>query len=219
VDKKDKNKNQNKMKLNLKGKKALITGGSKGIGLSIKKTLENEGAKVISWSRSEGIDFDLGIPLENMLQLKNIDILINNFGGGGTWKWEDAKDVMDRNYGLTQLLTRYFLKHKRKWGRVITIASIFGKEKGPNPEFVAAKAAQIGYMKSMAGTIKGTTFNTICPGIINTTKSNKKAAKKMKMTLGKPEDIANIVTFLCSDKTNHINGSSISVDGGDSHVV
>ena len=116
------------MELKLKGKRAIITGASRGIGLAIKKALEAEGVECISWSRSEGIDFEFGIPLQNIMQLNDIDILINNFGGGGTWKWEDATEIMDRNYGLTQLLTRKFLKNKTE-GRVITIASLYGKEK------------------------------------------------------------------------------------------
>ncbi len=204
------------MNLNLKGKKALITGGSKGIGLAIKKALEAESVECISWSRTEGVDFDFGIPLQNIMQLNDIDILINNFGGGGTWKWEDASQVMDRNYGLTQLLTRYFIKNKTD-GRVITIASFYGKEKGPNPEFTAAKAAQIGFMKSLAGKCAGITFNTICPGIISTTESNCKFAIENDLQLGEPEDVTGIVTFLCSDKAKHINGACITVDGGDTH--
>ena len=65
------------MDLKLKGKKALITGGSKGIGLAIKKALEKEGVKVISWSRSEGVDVMKDIP-----EIPKADILINNVGGG-----------------------------------------------------------------------------------------------------------------------------------------
>lgn len=202
------------MQLNLKGKKALITGGSKGIGLAIKKALEKEGVKVISWSRSEGVDFDEGISLQYWTQLNNIDILVNNFGGGGTWHYNDALEVIARNYGITQILTRAFLEKKKKWGRVITIGSIYGKEKGHNPEFTAAKAAQIAFMKSLAGKHKGITFNTICPGHIDV---GKKFPDKPKV-IGKPEDVANIVTFLCSDLAKHINGACITVDGGASHA-
>jgi 3-oxoacyl-[acyl-carrier protein] reductase len=205
------------MELNLKGKKALITGGSKGIGLAIKKALEKEGIKVISWSRSEGQDLMKGIDLINYGDLLNADILINNVGGMGTCLEEDAEDCMFKNYRLTQMLTDLYLKIKREWGRVITISSIYGKEKGPNPYFTAAKAAQIAYMKSLAGQYKGITFNVICPGCINTKESIKEYAQQNNMTLGEPEDVANIVAFLCSDLAKHINGAVITVDGGDSH--
>ena len=67
------------MEFGLKGKRALVTGGSKGIGLAIKKALENEGVEVISWSRSEGVDLQLGCP-----EIPQVDFLINNVGGGGS---------------------------------------------------------------------------------------------------------------------------------------
>lgn len=202
------------MELKLKGKKALVTGGSKGIGLAIKKALEAEGVEVISWSRSEGVDFDLGLSLTNFLQIDKIDILINNFGGGGTWKWEDARKVMDRNYGLMQILTRKFCDTFREWGRVVTISSIYGKEKGQNPEFAAAKAAQIAFMKSMILPLSNITFNTICPGHIDVGKEFPDEPE----VIGQPEDVADIVTFLCSDLAKHINGACITVDGGESHA-
>jgi 3-oxoacyl-[acyl-carrier protein] reductase len=208
------------MNLNLKGKKAVVTGGSHGIGLAIKKSLEAEGVEVISWSRTEGQDLmKLGIPMQDYDYLKKCDILINNLGGMGTCKFEDYSDCMKKNYGIMSILTEYFLKDRKRWGRVITISSFYGKEKGPNPWFTATKAAQIAYIKSQAGKYKDVTLNVICPGIINTKESNKQFAKDNKLTLGEPEDVANIVTFLCSDLAKHINGACITVDGGDSHSL
>jgi 3-oxoacyl-[acyl-carrier protein] reductase len=154
------------------------------------------------------------LDLQHYEQLKEADILINNVGGRGTWRSEDAGKTMWINYGVTKELTETFLKaRKRKGGRVITIASIYGKEKGPNPYFTAAKSAQIAYMKSMAGKVKGYTFNTICPGHIDV---GKKFPDKPKV-IGKPEDVANLVVYLCSNKANHINGACITCDGGVSH--
>ena len=192
------------MELNLKGKKALVTGGSKGIGLAIKKALEAEGVEVISWSRSEGVDFDIGIPLQEAIKLKDVSIIINNFGGGGTWKYKDARKVMDRNYGLTQFLTRGWLEYKKKWGRVITISSIYGAYPGHNPEFAAAKSAQIIFMKSLASKYKGITFNCISPSEVADAGTPKKVELKSK-------DIANLVTFLCSDKAKFIDGQNIVI--------
>lgn len=206
------------MDLGLKGKFVLITGGSKGIGLAIKNKLMEEGAYCIDISRYSGFDL---LKDENVFKvtemLDDVDILINNYGGGGTWKSGDLYDVMAKNLGVTAILTNAFLKRKKKWGRIITIGSIYGKEKGPNVGFATAKVAQIAFMKGLAGSYPGTTFNTVCPGCINTKKEIRKYAKKNKMTLGEPEDVANIVTFLCSDNAKHINGACITVDGGDSH--
>lgn len=203
------------MELNLEGKTALITGGSRGIGLAIKKTLEKEGIKVISVSRAEG--YDLGkINYRNIRQVcemvKDVDILINNFGGGGTWK-KDWEEVMHRNIGLTIQLTKSYLLKPRNWGRVVTISSIYGKEKGHNPIFTSSKSAQIAYMKSLAGTYKNITFNCIAPGYIDV---NKPFPSNPKI-IGKPDDVANLVTFLCSPLASHINGACITCDGGESH--
>jgi len=205
------------MNLDLEGKKVLVTGGTRGIGKAIKQALQQEGADVYDFSKTtnvdlmthEGIDF----ACKYMYQF---DILINNVGGCGTCEYPDWRIAMEKNYGITNQLTMAYLMTKRKWGRVITISSFYGKEKGPNPWFTATKAAQIAYMKSLAGKYKGITFNTICPGIINTTKSNKQFAMRNNLQLGEPEDIANIVTFLCSPLASHINGACITVDGGDS---
>src|SRR3990167_1310268 len=202
------------MELNLRGKKCLISGGSRGIGLAIKKALEKEGVEVISWSRSEGVDL-----MQEVVPIPEIDFLIYNAGGGGTWTNE--RDQMEINYFamlecIHQILGRKHIK------RVITISSIYGKEKGHNPGFTASKASQIAYMKSLAGRYKGVTFNTICPGYIDVGKPFHKDAPinymiKQKSKIGKPEDVANLVVFLCSDKSSHINGATITVDGEESH--
>ena len=200
------------MELNLKGKKALITGGSKGIGLAIKKALEAEGVECISWSRSEGVDL---MKLKELPKnLPDIDILINNVGGCGTATLEESGICMNKNWGIMLMMTEAFLQLNKNWGRVITISSIYGKEKGHNPYFTAAKAAQIAYMKSLAGKYLNCTFNTICPGHIDV---GKPMPYKPEI-IGKPEDVADIVVFLCSDRASHIDGACITVDGGESHA-
>ncbi len=194
------------MNLNLKGKKALVTGGSKGIGLAIKKALEREGVEVISWSRSEGVD----VMEMTGMKFPDVDILINNVGGFGRVTYEESSKCMYMNYEVTKILTNMFLKKKKEWGRVITIASMFGKEAGHNEYFTAAKAAQIAYMKSLSGSVEGTTFNTISPGFIYVGKP----MVSIESPRGNPIDVAEIVTFLCSNKAKFIDGANIVVDGG-----
>lgn len=195
------------MELNLEGKTAVITGGSRGIGKAIKEELEKEGVYCIDVSRSTGYDL-MGEGLKKALDLMSVEILINNVGGCGTsdnWKLQ-----MDKNYGIMAMLTLEYLKHKRTWGRVITIASIYGKEKGNNPGFTASKAAEIAFMKCLAGQYEGITFNTVSPGYIEVGKHQKEKG-------GNPEDVAKVVTFLCSDQARYINGENIVIDGGESH--
>lgn len=204
------------MNLDLRNKRALVTGGCKGIGQAIVKALEAEGCKVFSVCRCKGYDLSIDSDIQRVVQsYQNIDILINNVGGGGTWKDEDWQLVADKNLlpmvTLTSALIRGMVN--KQWGRVITIASIYGKESGGTPGFTMAKAAQIAYMKSLS--IKeiyqkaNITFNTICPGPIMV------EGKEMRYNrYGMPEDVAGIVAFLCSDKARWINGACITVDGG-----
>ena len=201
------------MELNLERKIALITGGSKGIGLAIKQALEKEGVKIHSLSRTEGTD--LMDPNSIIDYNASFDILINNIGGMGTCKPKDWMDAMYKNYGLMVQNTMKCLPYmeENNWGRIITISSIYGKEKGTNPFFTAAKAAQIAFMKSMAGKYKGITFNTIAPGHIDVGKPFPYEPNK----IGQPKDVADLVTFFCSDLAKHIDGACITVDGGESY--
>ena len=237
--------------MDLKNKTALITGGTKGIGRAICLALAREGCDIFSFSRNEENNDNLELELRNLglggsyisfqsdaindgdsvelMRRHDIDILINNIGGGGSWKnyWE----VMKINYKLTVQFTELVLENmaERKWGRVITIASVYGKEAHANPYFSAAKSAQIAYMKSMSRkryVRKGITFNTISPGVISCghsyekNKDTDKFKDMVKVTpmgrIGKPEDVANVVKFLCSEEASYINGANIVVDGGQS---
>src|SRR3989337_3356181 len=90
---------------------------------------------------------------------RKIDILINNVGGGGKWGKEifektplkTWKEVYQKNAGATIDFTMWAIPkmRKQKWGRVITIVSILGKEAGGMPWFNMAKAAQISLMKTL----------------------------------------------------------------------
>ena len=243
----------------MKNKTALITGGTKGIGFAITKTLLAGGCRVFMCARefskilseltvTQEFDYDdtkfqfiqadlkdkKGVDtfIETLGHYKdvwNIDILINNVGGGGsTFDF----GVFDINVIPMIKLTDFFVRFMagKGWGRVITIASIYGKESHDNQYFVAAKSAQIAYMKSMSRKkeyiTRGITFNTVSPGHITCgysykknkdTNEFKKLVKNTPMgKIGKPEDVANVVKFLCSEETSYINGANIVVDGGQS---
>lgn len=194
------------MDLELKGKIAILTGGSKGIGLAIKQELQREKVKVISISRSEGTDL---MKEEDLDQVKSLirnykpSIIINNIGGIGSdsTKWKLA---MQKNYEIMVELTNEFLETKPKWGRVVTVASIYGTYPGHNPGFTASKAAQIMFMKSLAYRYSNITFNCVSPGLVSDAGQSKNVELKS-------EDVANLVTFLCSNQARFINGQNIVV--------
>lgn len=125
---------------------------------------------------------------------------------------------------------------KQNWGRIVSITSIYGREGGGRPWFNMAKVAQTSLMKNLAlnrDLVRyGITFNSVAPGPIMIPETgwdvermrNPEAfdsASKERFTLGRlgtPEEVANVVVFLCSEKASLVNGASILVDGGESKV-
>lgn len=179
-----------------------------------------------------------------IVEWKTMHILINNVGGGGKWGKEvyeetDEKvwvDVYNKNALAAVRFTNKLIPYmrKNKWGRVVTIASRYGKEGGGRPWFSMAKSAEISLMKSLALAPylvhANITFNSVAPGGImipdtgweKEQKVNPKAFKKMLNLispmgrLGTPEEVASVVVFLCSEAASLVNGACISVDGGES---
>lgn len=222
------------MDLNLSGKRALVTGGSRGIGLAISLALKSEGCKVAVFSR--GDPFGLNCPFDLFLRANadepsqrtgvmdkvcehfgGIDILVNNVGGLGRLSSNNVEEwqlVMNRNAWAAAQFTMMAVGCMlvQGWGRVITIASVYGKEAGSTPWFNMAKSAEISLMKCLAldRRYEGITFNSVCPGPIRV--GNPKESGRM----GESEDVANLVAFLCSDRARWINGAAIVVDGGES---
>ena len=193
------------MNLNLKGKYALVTGGTHGIGFAIARALAKEGCNVAVCARNQeritqtltelqkiGVDA-IGVQAD-VLQPSNIEIvmktiianwgtlhiLVNNVGGGGRWGTDSVEDtpeqvwveVYNKNVMAAVRFTMLTipLMRKQKWGRVVTIASIYGREGGGRPWFNMSKSAEISLMKTLAMNPvlarSGFTFNTVAPGNI-----------------------------------------------------
>lgn len=233
------------MDLNLKNKLAIVTGNSHGIGKAITQLLREEGAEVPDISRTSGYDLTKFEGINKLLNnFPKCDILCNSVGGGGRWGTENPEEssmdvwyeVYRKNVGIAINLTMRYLPHmiKNNWGRVVTIASIFGYEAGGRPWFNMAKASEISLMKSLSMmsryATKNITFNTVAPGFIMIEDTgwakmrDEKPEEYLKVIeefpmkrLGTSEEIANVVGFLCSEKASLVNGACINVDGGQSH--
>ena len=171
-----------------------------------------------------------------------LDILVNNVGGGGRWgddvvektsffTWEQ---VFTRNALSAVQFTMRFLPAmiENNWGRVVSIASTLALSRKGKPWYTMAKAAEIALMNSLAGDKRlarhNITFNSVAPGAIMIPNTGWDEEQKKDPTafsqmlnehyvlgrLGTPDEIANAVVFLCSEKASLINGACIIADGG-----
>lgn len=161
-----------------------------------------------------------------------IDILVNNAGITRDnllmrMKEEEWDEVIATNlkgvYNCIKAVTRPMMKQRS--GRIINISSVVGVMGNPGQaNYVAAKAGVIGLTKSVARELasRGITVNAVAPGFIETdmtAKLSEETAKGLMAQiplnrLGKPEDIADVVSFLASDKASYITGQTLHVDGG-----
>ena len=177
-------------------------------------------------------------------QMGPVDILVNNVGGSlsradilGT-NLADFKGTFDINlfggFELMRLVIPNMQKHK--WGRIINIASIWGRENGGNISYMSAKAALIAATKHTAVALAkdGVLVNSIAPGSIEHPGGSWERFQKdnppeivndfikQNLPMGKfgwPQPVGDLVAFLASVRAGLITGSSIVIDGGQSHSM
>ena len=242
------------MRIDLAGKVALVTGSTRGIGRAIAQGLHDAGARVAVCGRdlakAQAVAAELGgdakgfaadvSDVASVQQLVagveaafgQLDILVNNAGLTRDnlmlrMKDEDWDAVLDANlrgaFVATRAATRGMMK--RRWGRVINIASIVGitGNKG-QANYAASKAGLIGLTKSVAKELASRNIlaNVVAPGFIETDMTaamTPEAKAAMSGTiplarLGTPADVAGAVVFLASDAASYITGQVLVVDGG-----
>ena len=163
-----------------------------------------------------------------------LDILVNNAGmnwDGVSWKmteeqWDRVIEVNLKGYfNFTRQVAPIF--KDQKYGKIINITSINGmRGKFGQSNYSASKAGIIGFTKAVAKELGAfnVNVNAVAPGLIETTmlKESDSRDKIIDMAMneivlkrvGLPEDLANVVAFLASDKARHVTGEVIKVDGG-----
>ncbi len=216
----------------LRNRTILITGSSRGIGAAIAKLAEKYGAKVILHGRETFDVSDEEAVEREISKLPSIDILINNAGINPSKTFlelssKDWKDIFDTNvFGLVNV-SRAVLKGmmKRKKGKIVNIASIkaYNTTSG-KPAYAASKAAVMRITSSMAEEFApyGILVNAVAPGFVETEMTKASMSPKIEAQIKKiplkrmaqPEEIAEAVLFLASDKANYITGQTLLVDGG-----
>ncbi len=162
----------------------------------------------------------------------HIDILVNNAGvnkDSVIWKmtedqWDTVININLKGYfNYIHAVIPYFKAQNS--GKIVNISSINGmRGKFGQSNYSAAKAGIIGLTKSIAKEMGrySVNVNAVAPGLIETEMTRNLPEDALKAALqeitlnrfGKPEDVANVVAFLCSDYSSHITGEVIKVDGG-----
>lgn len=250
------------MDLQLGGKAALVTGGSRGIGKAIARALAREGARVCLAARGQaGLEAAAGELRAGGASLATVaadvsteeggraavqaaldafgglDVLVNNVGGSGGAKsfdlataeqWRRVVDVnlMSAVY-CSQPAVAWMKAHGG--GVIVNISSTYGREYATSAPYTAAKSGVIALSKEMAVDLArhGIRVNSVAPGSIlfpggSWERRSKDApevvAKMVREELpwgrfGKPEEIAEVVTFLCSPRASWVAGATIPVDG------
>jgi len=239
----------------LSGKNALVTGASGGLGRAISKTLYAQGAQVVlSDMKAEPLEAlkkelgdrafiavgnlsDPAVPAELIKEAEKllgggVDILVNNAGLARDnlamrMKDEDWDLVLNVNLTAGFRLARAALKGMmtRRWGRIVSIASVVGVTGNPGQaNYSASKAGLIAMSKCMAQEIasRNITVNCIAPGFIASAMTDalndEQRAKILSGipmgAIGTPQDVANGVAFLASEEAHYITGQTLHINGG-----
>ena len=238
----------------LSGKTALVTGASGGLGGAIAKALHAQGAHVVlSGTREEALsavaaelgerayvapaDLSDAASVDGLIGRAEelagqVDILVSNAGltRDGLllrMKDEDWDTVIRVNLEAYFRLSRAALRGmmKRRWGRIIGIASVVGVTGNPGQaNYAASKAGMIGFSKALAQEVaaRNVTVNTIAPGFIASpmTDALNEQQREAILTripagrLGSGEDVAAAAVYLASEAGGYVTGQTLHVNGG-----
>ncbi len=243
------------MFLSLEGQTAIVTGAAEGIGRAIAARLVKAGATVAVADYNEsgalaaaedlgGFAFGVGVDVSDnasvgrmvhsvLERTRRIDVLVNNAGIGGRAApvWEQSDEDWDRvlRVNLTGVFycCRAVIPHMRaqRYGRIVNIASIAGKEGNPNMcAYSASKAGVIAFTKSLAKEVatEGICVNSISPAVIRTRILDQLTPAQvdymtqripMRRT-GTVEEVAAVAHFLASRDASFVTGQCYDVSGG-----
>ncbi len=215
----------------------LVTGGASGLGAASAERLRSDGLKVITLDLA-GADVSADVTDEAALRLVAdevgpVDVLVNSAGIVGPNKpltettTQEWHRVLEVNVIGTVNAMRAFVPgmSQRGWGRVVNFASMAGKDGNPNlSAYSASKAAVIALTKSAGKELAttGVLVNAIAPAVIATPMNDSTAPDVLAhltglipmKRIGRPEEVAELVAFLASDRVSFSTGAVYDISGG-----
>ena len=222
------------MDLRLAGKRAIVTGGSRGIGLATGRALAAEGVRVALVSRhvteavehgiavqaDTGIDDSVARMVDAVVQaFGGVDILVNaaatpNQGGFPEESLEDHINVKVRGYLRT---ARAVAPHMQGWGRIVNVSGMAARQTGSVVGSIR-NVAVAALTKNLADELgpQGINVTVVHPGA-TVTERQPPPELAQHVSIGRlvtAEEVADVITFLCSPRSVAINGDAIAAGGG-----
>jgi len=258
------------MDLGIKGRSAIVTGGSRGIGRETARQFLEEGVRVTICGRNGGTlnqtrdelakatggeiqavvadmtkEGDIARLVESATQrYGTVDMLVNNAGQMYSGRYAVMTDEgLKRQFEtkifgfLRAIRLVYPMMKAQRWGRIVNLIGGAGKE--PDPYMFGSGITNSGLLnitKSLSTEFgeDNVLVNAVCPGWVDTNlwrrnaqglaqelgaqseeEARRQAARKNSLNrFGKPEELANAIVFLCSERASYITGVSLNLDGG-----
>jgi 3-oxoacyl-[acyl-carrier protein] reductase len=217
---------------------AVVTGGRSGLGAAAAARLAEDGVRVLTLDVADGADLNVDVSDAAAVRAAAeragpVDILVNSAGivGPNAPLWEIPEDGWERTFAVNARGTFNTCKafvpgmRERGWGRIVNIASMAGKDGNPNMSpYSASKAAVIAMTKSLGKELatSGVLVNVITPAVIETPMNAATAPDALAhitglipmKRLGRPEEVAELIAWLASDRCSFSTGAVYDISGG-----